>query len=222
MCNGLYLCSFHSWSLWEFDSNGWEASFAESTLAFNQVIETVKLLVSEVQLIFCENAKIVLHAAVPKCFSCCSISKITLVNIVQRVQLFRLFHPVRRRKSVYTSHHSRSLTRPIIHSMEDYQTDIQALLRDISGNCGDPQRDLSPQPPLLRTRPIICSYKSQPEHSILPNNDYATISEQQMLYDVQASRLLDADSYSALNTNDLDSYGSCLKLDIEKDRLTVA
>ena len=116
------------------------------------------------------------------------------------------------------SSHSKSYTWLIIHSirihthsMEGYQTDIQALLRDINGNYQDPQHDKSPQPPRPPTRPISCSFSSQAEHSMAPNSSLAPISEQQLLYDVQASRLLDANTYSTLNNNDLDPYGSCLK-----------
>ena len=97
--------------------------------------------------------------------------------------------------------------------MEGYQTDIQALLRDINGNH---QHDKSPQPPRPPTRPISCSFNSQAEHYLAPNNSLAPISEQQLLYDVQASRLLDTNTYSTLNNNDLDPYGSSSKLKIEK------
>ena len=106
---------------------------------------------------------------------------------------------------------SKSHTWLITHSMDGYQTDIQALLRDINGNYQDPQIDKSPQPPRPPTRPISCSFNSQAEHPLAPNNSLALISEQPLLYDVQASRLLDANKYSTLNNNDIDPYGSCLK-----------
>ena len=94
--------------------------------------------------------------------------------------------------------------------MEDCQTDIQALLRDINGNYGDPKHAQSPHL-LLPARPVSRSYKFQAEQSIA----LAPISEQQLLYEAQLSRSLDANSDSPHNDNDLDPYGSCSKLEIE-------
>ena len=109
------------------------------------------------------------------------------------------------------SSRSKSHTWLNTHSMEGYQTDIQALLRDISDNYQDPQHDESPQPSRPPTRPISCSFNPQAQYSMAPNKSLAPISDQQLLYDVQPSRLLDANTYSTLNNNDLDPYGSCLK-----------
>lgn len=98
--------------------------------------------------------------------------------------------------------------------MEDCQTDIQALLRDINGNYGDPKHEQSLHP-LLPARPVSSSYNFQAEQSIVPRNALARISEQQLLYEAQLSRHLDANSDSPHNDNDLDPYGSCSKLEVE-------
>ena len=104
----------------------------------------------------------------------------------------------------------------ITHSMESYQTDIQALLRDINDNYGRPKREQSPQPPLPSPRPISDFYRSQAERSVVPRNALAPIPEQKLFYGAQAPGLLDANPYSTLNDHDLDPYGSCSKLKIEQ------
>ena len=98
--------------------------------------------------------------------------------------------------------------------MEDWQTDIQALLRDINGNYGDPKHEQSPHP-LLPARSVSSSYKFQAEQSMVPRNALARISEQQLLYEAQLSRPLEANSDSPHNDNNLDPYGSCSKLEVE-------
>lgn len=96
--------------------------------------------------------------------------------------------------------------------MEGYQTDIQALLQDISGNYEDPEPEQPPQPPLPYSRPISKSYNFKTDHSFVPRNALAPSYNQQPLYEAQASRPSDAYSYSPYNYTGLDAYGSCSNL----------
>ena len=92
--------------------------------------------------------------------------------------------------------------------MEGYQTDIQALLQDISGNYGD--LDPGPeQPPLPYSRPISKSHKSQEEFSMVAMNASTPNYQQQQLYEAQASRPSDAYTFNSYNDAGLDAYGSC-------------
>lgn len=102
------------------------------------------------------------------------------------------------------------------HSMDGYQTDIQALLRDINDNYGSPKHEQSPQPPLPSLGPISNFYISQAERYVVPRNALAPIPQQELHYEAQASRLLDANSYSILSDNDLDPYGNRMELQIEE------
>ena len=100
--------------------------------------------------------------------------------------------------------------------MEGYQTDIQALLQDISGNYGDPEPTQPPPPARPYSRSIPRSYKSQAERSIMPRNALAPIDKQQPLHEAQAARPSDAYSYSTYNDTGLDTNGSCSNLETER------
>lgn len=102
------------------------------------------------------------------------------------------------------------------HSMDGYQTDIQALLRDINDNYGSPKHEQAPQPPPPSSRPISNFYTFQAQRCVVPRNALAPIPEQKLHYEAKASRLLDANSYSILSDNDLDPYGNRLELQIEE------
>lgn len=97
-------------------------------------------------------------------------------------------------------------------SMDGYQTDIQALLRDINDSYGSPKHEQSPQPPLTSSEPISNFYTFQAERCVVPRNALAPIPEQKLHYEAQASRLLDANPYSIPDDNDLDPYSNLLEL----------
>ena len=99
--------------------------------------------------------------------------------------------------------------------MEGIQTDIQALLQEISGNYGDPEPEQAPLLSLPYSRPISNLYKSRAERSMVSKNALTPIHEQQSHYESQASRSQDAYSYSTLNDPNLDAYGSYVDLDVE-------
>ena len=89
--------------------------------------------------------------------------------------------------------------------MEGYQTGIQALLQDISGNYGDfePQ-----QPPLPYSRSISKSHRFQEEQSMVPRNASTPIYTQQLHHEAEASRPSIACSYGTYSDTGLDAYGS--------------
>lgn len=121
-------------------------------------------------------------------------SKTVQINILFRLQFEKFTHP----KNLIT------------HSMEGYQTDIQALLQDINGNYGNPEPEQLPQPPLPYSKPMSNSYKSQAERSLVPSNTLPT------LYEAQLSRPSDAYSYNTFNDNGLDAYGNCSNMEIKR------
>ncbi len=100
--------------------------------------------------------------------------------------------------------------------MEGYQTDIQALLQDLSGSYGDHGPEQPPQPCLPYSRPISSPDQSQVESSMVSRNALASVDEQQPLYETQASRPSDAYTYSTHNDAGLDAYGSLSNLEIER------
>ena len=92
--------------------------------------------------------------------------------------------------------------------MESYQSDVQALLRDINGGYGNLKHRQSPKSPLPPARTVSGSDNFHVEWSNVPRSALAPIHEQQPLYEAQASRPFDTCSYSAHKLNFRDRYGT--------------
>lgn len=87
--------------------------------------------------------------------------------------------------------------------MECYQTDIQALLQDISGNGEGKEPEQPPQPFLPYPVPIS------------PRIGLDPVDEQRPLHEAQASRPSGVYSYGTRSDTSLDAYGSHSHLRIE-------